>query len=101
MRIIRLLAATAFLTAPLQTQAAAPTAAKNDDPSREICKSKGVIGSRLKRVRECHSVAEWEELELQEQLGLRRRQVNGDAGCNFEPGNPVCGVRAGGRDTPW
>jgi hypothetical protein len=47
------------------------------DPDRKICKSKPVVGSRLKRVRECHTAAEWEDLKLAEQIGLGRQQFNG------------------------
>jgi hypothetical protein len=68
------------------------------DPGRQICKSKSVVGSRLKRIRECHTAEEWEDLKLQEQVGLMRKQVNGDPGCN---GGQPCAVQNGGRDTPW
>jgi hypothetical protein len=83
--------------------AAAPGAAAKggktraaDDPEREICKSQPVVGSRLKRVRVCMTALEWDELKLQERLGLSRKQINGDPGCP-EGG---CLVR-GGKDTPW
>jgi hypothetical protein len=70
------------------------------DPNRTICKSRGVIGSRLKRIRECATALEWEEMEFQERLGLARKQVNGDPGCNN--GGPVCNpIMRGGKDTPW
>jgi hypothetical protein len=72
-----------------------------DDPDRPICKSHPVIGSRVKKVRECHTAQEWEELKLQEQLGLGRKQMNGDKGCTYEPGGPGCAIARGGRDTPW
>ncbi|HEX8573341.1 MAG TPA: hypothetical protein VF759_11385 [Allosphingosinicella sp.] len=62
------------------------------DPERQICRSKAVIGSRLKRVRECHSAAEWADMKMQEQVGLMRKQTNGSAGCQG------CGA---GRDSPW
>ena len=48
------------------------------DPNREICKSQSVVGSRLKKVRTCMTAQEWEDLKLQEQVGLMRKQVNGD-----------------------
>jgi len=67
------------------------------DPNREICKSQAVIGSRVKRVRVCMSALEWEELKLQEQLGLARKQINGNPGCP----NPPCTIERGGKDTPW
>ena len=61
------------------------------DPNREICKSKPVVGSRLKRVRECATAEQWEEMKLQERMGLMRKQTNGDPG----------GVPVGARDTPF
>jgi len=67
------------------------------DPNREICKSQSVVGSRLKKVRTCMTAQEWEDLKLQEQVGLMRKQVNGDPGCN----SGACGVERGGKDTPW
>ncbi|HYD37295.1 MAG TPA: hypothetical protein VEA60_06755 [Allosphingosinicella sp.] len=75
------------------------------DPAREICKSRPAIGSRLKKVRTCMTAQEWEDLELQEQVGLGRQQINGAPGCNNDPSpaNPCgdVGIRNGGRDTPW
>lgn len=67
------------------------------DGEREICKSQPVVGSRLKRVRTCMTAQQWEDLKLQEQVGLMRKQVNGDPGCN----SGACGVQRGGKDTPW
>lgn len=88
--------------------AAAPgfAAAKKDaagaDPNREICRSRAVVGSRVQRIRECHSAQQWEEMKLQERLGMLRRQTNGDAGCNYNPGvTGPCGIHNGGRDTPF
>jgi hypothetical protein len=72
------------------------TAAVSDD-DRQICKSQTVVGSRLKRVRVCMTALEWEELKLQEQLGLARKQINGAPGC----AQPPCGLERGGKDTPW
>jgi hypothetical protein len=97
MGLVRIAAAAALLVAGL-APAAESAPRGRDDPDREICKSKPVIGSRLKRVRECHTAAEWEDLKLQEQVGLMRKQVNGDPGCN---GGGACGVQNGGKDTPW
>jgi hypothetical protein len=55
-----------------------------DDPNREICKSRPVVGSRLQRVRECHSAAQWEELKLAERAGLMRAQHNGAQGLGTQ-----------------
>ena len=87
--------------------AAAPSnaASTNDgagaDPNREICKSRPVIGSRVKRIRECYTAAQWEEMKLQEQLGMMRRQTNGDAGCNFVEGGTACGITNSGTAKPF
>jgi hypothetical protein len=81
--------------------AAKKGAGGDDDPNREVCKSRPVIGSRVQRVRECHSAEQWAEMELQERMGLMRKQINGDPGCNGDPAVNPCGVRNGGRDTPW
>jgi hypothetical protein len=95
-------AALAVLAAALP---AIPAAAKRQsaasDPDRQICKSRPVVGSRLKRIRTCMSAQEWEELELQEELGMMRKQTNGDPGCNYDVGGAQCGIARGGRDTPW
>ena len=79
----------------------AATGQARPDPERMICKSRPVIGSRLERVRECHSALEWQEMKRSEQLGLMRKQVNGDPGCNG--GNrEICHPEiGGGKDTPW
>jgi hypothetical protein len=58
-----------------------------------------VLGSRLKRVRVCMTELEWEELKLQEQVGLLRKQFNGDPGCNGGGGTSCRPM--GSRDTPW
>jgi hypothetical protein len=70
--------------------------ADSADPNREICKSRPVVGSRLKRIRTCMTAQQWDDLKLQEQVGLSRKQINGDPGCP-EGG---CLLR-GGKDTPW
>jgi hypothetical protein len=83
-------AAAPGLAAPKKSAAA-------DDPNREICRSQSVVGSRLNRVRVCMTAQQWEELKLQEQLGLARKQINGAPGCP----NPPCALERGGKDTPW
>ncbi|HYD37297.1 MAG TPA: hypothetical protein VEA60_06765 [Allosphingosinicella sp.] len=98
MRLVGIAAAAALLAAGAAPAAAARKSEAKADPNREICKSKPVVGSRLKRIRECHTAAEWEDLKLQEQVGLMRKQINGDPGCN---GGGPCGVERGGKDTPW
>ena len=93
------------LAAAIALVAAAPTpglAAKGKsnaaaNPDREICRSQGVVGSRVKRVRVCMTALQWEELKLQEQLGLARKQINGAPGCP----QPPCTMERGGKDTPW
>jgi hypothetical protein len=51
------------------------------DPDRQICKSKPVVGSRLKKIRECATAQQWEDMRQQERNGLLRRQFNGSPGC--------------------
>jgi hypothetical protein len=96
------LAALAMLIAASAPGAAA--AKKSEaaaDPDRQICRSRPVVGSRLKRIRECATAEQWADMELQERLGLMRKQVNGDPGCNGGA-SPSCNpMRGGGRDTPW
>lgn len=100
MHLVGIAAALAVLAAGIAPAGADAAARKREaeDPDRQICKSKAVVGSRLKRIRECHTAAEWDDLKLQEQVGLMRKQVNGDPGCN---GGQPCGVQNGGKDTPW
>ena len=80
MRLIGLTVAAAVLAAGPAPGAAAEKAKKTYDPNREICKSKPVLGSRLQRIRECHSAQQWLEMKQQEQWGLRRQQFNGAPG---------------------
>ncbi len=96
MSLIRIGAALALLAAAaVPAEAARPKKGEPGwDPNREICKSKPVVGSRLKRIRECATAQEWEDMELQERMGLMRKQVNGDPGCNN-------GCNPSARDSPW
>jgi hypothetical protein len=69
-------AAAALLAASAPGAAAAGR--KSQDPDRQICKSKPVIGSRLARIRECHTAQEWEDIALQDRLTMMTKQFNGD-----------------------
>lgn len=80
MRSLAIAAAAALLAAGAAPGSAAEKAKKPYDPNREICRSKSVIGSRLQRIRECHSAQQWLEMKQQEQWGLRRQQYNGAPG---------------------
>ncbi len=83
MRVTAIVAALAMLAAGAAPGAAAEKKKKDAwDPDRQICKSKPVIGSRLQRLRECHTAQQWLEMKQQEQWGLRRQQINGASGCN-------------------
>ena len=79
MKTISIAAAAVLLSAAPVT--AADKDKKDWDPNREVCKSKPVLGSRLKRIRECHSAQQWLEMKQQEEWGLRRQQFNGAPGC--------------------
>ena len=92
MRTMNMAAGLALLLAGAAPGLAAPRKGEPGwDPNREICKSKPVVGSRLKKVRECATAQEWEDMKLQERQGLMRKQTNGDPG----------GVPVSARDTPW
>jgi len=85
MKLARLAAAAALLAAV--PAAAAPASAKPKyDPDRLVCESRNVIGSRLQRVRVCHTMLEWEEVRLQEKVGLMRKQYNGASGAGGDAG---------------
>ena len=90
-----LMAATTGLLAAsrLATQAsdAAGRVKRKYNPNQMICENRDVIGSRLQRVRVCHTAQEWEEVRLQEKVGLMRKQHNGGSGAG--------GVSV--RDSPW
>ena len=90
-----------WLAASAPPAALASAAPRQADPDRQICRSKGTIGSRLKRVRECATAQQWEEMELQERLGLMRKQINGDPGCNGGNRAACHPEQRGGKDTPW
>lgn len=77
MDLVRIAAAAAVLLASAAPAAGAP---RNADPNRQICKSKPTVGSRVKRIRECHTAAEWDDMKLAEQIGLGRQQFNGADG---------------------
>jgi hypothetical protein len=81
MRTIAIVAALAALIAASAPAAAVDKPKKPYDPNREICKSRSVVGSRLQRIRECHTEQQWLEMKQQEQWGLRRQQFNGAPGC--------------------
>jgi hypothetical protein len=94
MRTVSIAAGAALLLAASSAGLAAPKKGEPGyDPDREICKTKPVVGSRLKRIRECATAAQWDEMKLQERTGLLRRQTNGD------PANAP--ITNGGRDTPF
>ena len=98
MRMIRLAAGLALVAGAAAPGLAAPRKGEAAlDADREICRNQSVVGSRLKRVRVCMTAQQWEELKLQERLGLARKQINGDPGCN----SGACGIQRGGKDTPW
>ena len=81
MAIVRIAAGLALALAfSAQGYAAPKKSEAGADPNREICKSRPVVGSRLQRIRECHTAAEWQDMELQEQLGMNRQQYNGAHG---------------------
>ena len=82
MKLVRIAAGLALLTAMSAPTFAAPRKGEEGyDPNREICKSRPVVGSRLQRVRECHTAQQWEEMRQQERQGLMRKQYNGAPGC--------------------
>jgi hypothetical protein len=78
MRWIGLTAAAALLAASAPGVAAPRKGRASEDPSRELCKSKPVIGSRVARKRECHTAQQWEEMALQDRLMMMTKQFNGD-----------------------
>jgi hypothetical protein len=69
----------AVLAAP-GAGAAGRTKAKYN-PDQMICESRQEIGSRLHRIRVCHTALEWEEVRMQERVGLMRKQYNGSPGA--------------------
>ena len=75
MDLIRIAAGLAVVAA---SAAPALARAKLEDPNRQICRSKAAIGSRLQRIRECHTAAEWEDMKRAERIGLMSKQYNGD-----------------------
>ena len=98
---VRIAAGLALLLAGAAPASGSAAAEGKADTGRQICKSKPVVGSRLKRIRECATAEQWEEMKLQEQVGMLRKQFNGDPGCNGGGGAACHPERGGGRDTPW
>lgn len=102
MHLVGIAAALAMLATSAAAGAAVPAKGKAGfDPDRKICKSRPVVGSRLKTIRECATALQWEEMELQERMGLMRKQVNGDPGCSGGSSQSCNPIATGGRDTPW
>lgn len=91
MRIILIAAAglTAAGLLPAQDAVAAGRAKAKYDPDQLICESRSELGSRLKRIRVCHTAQEWEEVRTQEKVGLMRKQYNGASSASDT------------RDSPW
>ena len=96
MRLMMIAGGAALALAAMAPAQAAPKEKKAYDPNEEVCKSRAVVGSRLARVRECATRAQWDEMERQEKLGLSRKQVNGAPACDGGSCMPK-----GGKDTPW
>lgn len=82
MRIFLVAAAglAAITALPTQEAGAAGRAKAKYDPNQVICESRQELGSRLKRIRVCHTAQEWEEVRTQEKVGLMRKQTNGASG---------------------
>ncbi|MEA3065235.1 MAG: hypothetical protein QOJ27_1681 [Sphingomonadales bacterium] len=82
MAFVRIAAAALLIAAVLAPQgaAAAGRARAKYNPNQTICESRDEIGSRLKKIRVCHTAQEWEEVRTQEKVGLMRRQFNGSPG---------------------
>ena len=79
-----LIAAATLLAADVlaaQTAVAAGKPKPKYNPNQMICESRQEIGSRLKRIRVCHTAQEWEDVRTQEKVGLMRKQFNGAAGA--------------------
>ncbi len=96
MRLSLISGAAALALAAFTPALSAPKPKKVYDPNQEVCVDRPVVGSRLARVRECHTRQQWEEMKQQERLGLARKQFNGN------PGDPEGGNRGTTpRDTPW
>lgn len=76
---------------PVQDASAAGKPKTKYNPNQLICESRQEIGSRLKRIRVCHTAQEWEEVRTQEKVGLMRKQYNGASGA--------AGTTT--RDSPW
>lgn len=66
-----------LLSAMLLSGAEAP-AKKAVDPNKMVCKSKPILGSRLKKTKTCMTVAEWNSFRVDRDQA-RRDQVNGFA----------------------
>lgn len=99
MGLVRIVAGLTLIAAASAPGAAAPPKGKAGyDPDRQICKSRPVVGSRLKRIRECATAQQWEDMELAERMGLMRKQINGDPGCSG--GHPESCHPMGVKDSP-
>ena len=69
--------------------AAPPKEKKAYDPDEMICVVRAVTGSRLQRERVCYTAREWEDVKMQEKVGLSRKQFNSASSAP-----PT-------RDSPW
>jgi hypothetical protein len=83
MAFVRIAAAGLLIAAVLAPQGAAATGRPRAkyNPNQMICETRDEIGSRLKKIRVCHTAQEWEDVRTQEKVGLMRRQYNGSPGA--------------------
>jgi hypothetical protein len=83
MKVFQVLASGIMAAGVLAAQGAgaAGRAKAKYDPNQMICESRQESGSRLKRIRVCHTALEWEDVRMQEKVGLMRKQYNGSPGA--------------------
>lgn len=73
MKAISILGAVA-LPAGVQAAADTATAKKVTDPNKMICHTEEVTGSLLATKRECHTAAQWDDIQRQQRADIMQAQ---------------------------
>lgn len=74
MRLLGFLALSTLALSSTSSMAAENADNQKKGPTRTVCRSEPVIGSRLKTERRCATAAEWDEVKRSERLIVERTQ---------------------------
>lgn len=76
---LKIIAVCAVVTMALPVPAIAMRSSDNEevgDPNRIICRTEEQIGSRLSKIRRCHTAAEWSEIKRENRRVIDKVQAH-------------------------